>query len=222
MKPGIEKDSFNSVPCLQATCLLNSHHVFFFPLFFLQRVSPVIRARLEQFDFPLFAFKPGCELSKAASKALVKTQRGGSKAPQARELCGWKGWWTGAGAFSRGCLETRNQVVMEIDKATHVREGQSAERDESGCTRRTWCIWIWSRKLFIETPSDPIPTPQGLQVGDILASSAPPTFQFNDKAFCCSCTSLTHNQGISDNTAVLPGSSRGLLPSHQVIDRRWR
>ena len=39
----------------------------------------MIRARLEQFDFPLCASKPGCELSKAASKAAVKTQRGGSK-----------------------------------------------------------------------------------------------------------------------------------------------
>ena len=37
----------------------------------------MIRARLEQFDFPLCASKPGCELSKAASKAAVKTRRGG-------------------------------------------------------------------------------------------------------------------------------------------------
>lgn len=61
------------MPRLRATCLLNSHQDFFSFLW----VSPVIRACLEQFDFPLCASKPDCELSKAASEVVVKIQRGG-------------------------------------------------------------------------------------------------------------------------------------------------
>lgn len=68
MMSGAEKDTFNSVPRLQATCLLNSHQ----DLCFSEGFSPVIRARLERFDFPLRASEPGCELSKDASEAAAE------------------------------------------------------------------------------------------------------------------------------------------------------
>lgn len=81
----------------------------------------MIPARLEQFDFPLCASKPVCELSKAASKSAVKTRRGGSK-PASSGALRLKGMGGGY-----GCLETiEMRLVMVIDKATHVREGQSA------------------------------------------------------------------------------------------------
>lgn len=95
----------------------------------------MIPVRLEQFDFLLCAFKPGCELSKAASKASVKTRRGGSKAPELGSSVAERDGGMGRGAFSQGCLETKEtQVVMGIDKATHVREGRSAETHECGWT----------------------------------------------------------------------------------------
>ncbi len=58
----------------------------------------MIRVRLEQFDFPLCASKPGCELSKAASKAAVEnSERGGSKPASSGALQAERGWWTGGG-----------------------------------------------------------------------------------------------------------------------------
>ena len=82
------------------------------------------RAHLEQFDSPLCASKPGCELSKAASKAAVKTRRGESKACELRSRAVERDGGIGGGALSRGCLETIEMwVVMGIDKATYVREG---------------------------------------------------------------------------------------------------
>lgn len=47
----------------------------------------MIRACLEQFDFPLCASKPDSELSKAASEVVVKIQRGGKLSLRAPELC---------------------------------------------------------------------------------------------------------------------------------------
>lgn len=44
----------------------------------------MIRARLERFDFPLCASKPGCELSKAAGKAAVKTRKEGGRRGRGR------------------------------------------------------------------------------------------------------------------------------------------
>lgn len=130
MMPGIEKGCFDSVPRLQAMCLLNLHQDFSLSLFF-WRVSPVIRARLEQFDFPLCASKPGCELSKAASKAAAKTRRGGDLKPVSSGAPRLKGMLDGRGFY--GCLEIMETwVVMGIDKATHVREGQSGVLAQEG------------------------------------------------------------------------------------------
>ena len=68
-------------------------------------------------------------------------------------------------------------VVMGIDKATHVREGQSGVlaqegHDAHGC-----------RDFFIETPANPPPPVCG-KCGDILASNTPTNqpLQFHDKA----------------------------------------
>lgn len=83
--PGIEKE-FQLVAPSSGNVSPEFTSGFFFLFFFcrFQRVSPVSRAHLEQFDFLLCASKPGCELSKAASKAVVKTRRGESKARKLR------------------------------------------------------------------------------------------------------------------------------------------
>lgn len=92
---------------------------------------------LSTFDFPLCASKPGCELSKAASKAVVRTRRGRSKPPRS---------WAAAAEKDGGWAESKvvseaigMQVVMRIDKATHVRERQSGAFAGGGHDRYMMC-----------------------------------------------------------------------------------
>ena len=85
------------------------------------------------------------------------------------------------GAEAAVCLETiEMRVVMGIDKATHVREGQCAETER--LQKDMMCADV--RPLHRSATETP---PVCGKWGDIVAGNTPPTLQFDDNASprCC-------------------------------------